>query len=280
LPKKPDPRYLAIDGMKLCRDCECVKPVREFYSHKQDADGFRGDCKECARARVRDHYQRNREQILARDKEQNLEKIRREGRTYGRRRRPEKYPVADGMKRCTACDQVLPVAEFLPKGKNRPGLRPECRICTKKRDRESYQNSQDRYLKSSREQWRSADDATRAKWAERHRERRRSDPEWSRDQDIRRTVRRYGLTPEDADALLAAQGGLCPICGGDPTAGFSRRPHIDHDHETGAVRGILCANCNVGLGNFKDDIARLEAAIAYLRNPPASRLKAADDTAA
>ncbi|MGC5310826.1 endonuclease VII domain-containing protein [Micromonospora zamorensis] len=59
--------------------------------------------------------------------------------------------------------------------------------------------------------------------------------------------------------LLAEQGGLCAICGGaDPQ-------HLDHDHRTGWVRGILCFNCNGGLGQFRDSPMRLARAITYLR---------------
>ncbi len=70
--------------------------------------------------------------------------------------------------------------------------------------------------------------------------------------------RRYGITAGDADAMLAAQDGLCAICRAAPAA------HVDHDHETGAVRALLCFNCNGGLGQFKDDPAVLRAAADYV----------------
>lgn len=74
----------------------------------------------------------------------------------------------------------------------------------------------------------------------------------------------YGITLEQYDALLDGQHHSCAICGTDLRI-LSSRPHLDHDHETGAVRGILCHHCNVGLGHFRDDITVLESAIEYLR---------------
>lgn len=73
--------------------------------------------------------------------------------------------------------------------------------------------------------------------------------------------KQYGLTPDQVDEM--AQGG-CKICGTVEWAGRHNRPHVDHDHKTGAVRGILCWECNTGLGKFRDDPATLERAIAYL----------------
>jgi hypothetical protein len=75
--------------------------------------------------------------------------------------------------------------------------------------------------------------------------------------------RRYGIGADDFDRMVAAQGGVCAICGRpDPE-------HVDHDHETGEVRGILCFNCNGGLGQFRDDVDALRAAAAYLEQASA-----------
>jgi hypothetical protein len=79
---------------------------------------------------------------------------------------------------------------------------------------------------------------------------------------------RYGIGADDFDRMVAEQGRLCAICGrADPE-------HVDHDHETGEVRGILCFNCNGGLGQFRDDVDALRSAAAYLsaRVPEAREL--------
>jgi hypothetical protein len=76
-----------------------------------------------------------------------------------------------------------------------------------------------------------------------------------------RRLRQYGFTVEEYEDLLASQQGVCAICGGPPGA---RSLHVDHDHQTGENRGLLCHNCNIGLGNFRDDPDLLLAAAAYL----------------
>ncbi len=82
-------------------------------------------------------------------------------------------------------------------------------------------------------------------------------------------MRRLGCTPEQYQELLRKQGGKCAICG-TPEGHRSRygrvcRFSVDHNHQTGTVRGLLCNNCNRGLGRFKDSATLLEAALRYLQ---------------
>lgn len=71
------------------------------------------------------------------------------------------------------------------------------------------------------------------------------------------------LSLDDYDAMLMAQDGRCAICA-DPVTSEGRALAVDHCHASGRVRGLLCDPCNLGLGKFRDDPARLRAAIAYL----------------
>ena len=73
---------------------------------------------------------------------------------------------------------------------------------------------------------------------------------------------KYGL--KDYDALLAAQGGGCAVCGSVLPQKGRKRPHVDHDHETGEVRGILCHNCNRALGAVGDSVERLDQLKRYI----------------
>ena len=79
---------------------------------------------------------------------------------------------------------------------------------------------------------------------------------------------RYGITLAQKEAMIEAQGGKCGCCG-DPLewGRGAKKPllaHLDHNHTTEKLREILCNPCNLGLGNFRDDPKRLQAAIEYL----------------
>lgn len=83
-------------------------------------------------------------------------------------------------------------------------------------------------------------------------------------------LRLYGIGLDVYEDLLVKQNGLCAICGKNETVRKSRgkgvRPlGLDHNHTTGASRGLLCATCNNGLGCFKDDLSLLQSAIDYLK---------------
>ena len=107
-----------------------------------------------------------------------------------------------------------------------------------------------------------------------HREYRRKNPEKSRaatakykknnpDVEVNgHLLRKYGITLEEYNGLLEKQKGKCAIC---KTITSKRRLDVDHCHETGKIRGLLCLNCNAALGNFKDDPILLRTAIEYLK---------------
>jgi hypothetical protein len=80
----------------------------------------------------------------------------------------------------------------------------------------------------------------------------------------RRTCRGYGITLEEFNAMLKAQGNRCAICKGDDP-GASHNWHIDHCHESGVVRGLLCSPCNLGLGFLKDDPEVMYRAVEYIK---------------
>lgn len=91
---------------------------------------------------------------------------------------------------------------------------------------------------------------------------------------VRRT---YGIDPDVYRELLAWQQGRCFVCGQVPR---SQRLAVDHDHETGAVRGLLCANdqwgCNVSLRRILDDVDAAERLALYARRSPLERMKAGE----
>ena len=74
----------------------------------------------------------------------------------------------------------------------------------------------------------------------------------------------YGITPAQYDAMLEAQGHACASCFSDEWGGKTGVPHVDHDHATGEVRGLLCSGCNHAIGHAKDDPARLRQMADYL----------------
>jgi hypothetical protein len=80
------------------------------------------------------------------------------------------------------------------------------------------------------------------------------------------TLRQHRLTVTDYDQMLAAQDGRCAICRNTTPLGRGRW-HIDHDHVTGQVRGLLCNNCNLGIGYFGDDPEIIKAAARYVTKP-------------
>jgi len=140
----------------------------------------------------------------------------------------------------------------------RDGHRNDCIDCSKAAKRERHARNPEPYRERAR-QWAAENPERRAAYQAEYRNR----PERKRvmrDLYYRRT---YGISADEVDAMLEAQSGGCAICGEKPERLASM--HVDHDHEQGHLRGLLCLSCNQGLGQFRDDPATLLRAIVYLR---------------
>lgn len=177
------------------------------------------------------------------------------------------------MKRCTKCGVEQPIENFYKAPGGRDGRRGDCKTCFAARRKQWYVENREREL------------ARVAAWQEANRERhlanqraRRTRPEVKARERAGHLKRKFGITLETYDDLFMRQGGRCAICQRVPRDDISL--HVDHEHETGRVRGLLCFRCNNALGDFDDDPVRLFQALAYLdfepegdEPPPCRRLR-------
>jgi len=138
---------------------------------------------------------------------------------------------------------------------------PEFREQDKAQKREAYHANRDAELERQHEyrarpEFRSEQAARAAIWREDNRDHLRA----------YQLKRWYGITQEDYDAMLAAQDGVCAICGGPPRGRGKLNDVfvVDHDHNTGVIRGLLCSPCNTAVGQMDDDPERLRRAAVYL----------------
>jgi len=168
---------------------------------------------------------------------------------------------------CSSCGDLREVLEGVGRPAEKSGL------CHKCRNREWYRKNKAKPPKTlscsvcgvtweSRTATNSSGMCRRCYAVTSTREHRKIDPDYNRRSVLKC---RYGLTIKEYEDLLHAQGGVCAICKtSDPGDGKKKCFHVDHDHKTGAVRGLLCISCNMALGSFDDDPARLRVAAAYL----------------
>jgi|SRR5210317_1284950 hypothetical protein len=138
------------------------------------------------------------------------------------------------QKTCISCGEVKPLEEYTKNGFNTDGkqvYKAKCKPC----------------YNSYKSEWRLA---------------RPDNYEKSKDVELKRL---YGIGYQEYLNMLAAQQYACAICGTTDTGAY-KAFHVDHCHTTGVVRGLLCSNCNTGIGNLRDDIELLKRAIQYLES--------------
>lgn len=157
---------------------------------------------------------------------------------------------------CYRCSQVKDLCLFLRDKRVRPkGYRNICLSCHSQDDKKYRSKNIDRVRELARKR-------VRKYYSRLSQERKSANNEKS-------NLKQYNLTVDSYSALSKQQNNVCAICGKTPFWNRNiKRPnrlHVDHDHETGKVRGLLCYNCNLLLGHCKNDVAILEKAIVYLQ---------------
>jgi len=161
------------------------------------------------------------------------------------------------MKRCNKCGEDKPLADFYRSKLGRDGTRPECKACNLAARKEKYAADPAPYIARVKK-WQQENperlNAYRREYRRRP-ERKRSD----RDGHLRR---KYGIGVDDYERMLATQLGGCAICS-DPGPEDGSL-HVDHDHASGRVRGLLCVSCNNALGAFRESFDIFQAAADYL----------------
>lgn len=129
-------------------------------------------------------------------------------------------------RRCPRCGETKPISEWRRNAGHKTTFQTYCKPCWSDYTKERYAKS---------------DGAKKAR--------------------RRNHLKQFGIEPETYDELLATQGGVCAICKDEPDPLL----HVDHDHATGKVRGLLCGRCNRAIGLLLDDPVRVDSAAAYLR---------------
>lgn len=139
------------------------------------------------------------------------------------------------VKICSSCKKEKDFSEFYVDSKHKTGRSSRCKLCAKYFSKKWYEES-DKYR------------------------------EIIRNSGLKH---RFGITNEDYFEMLKDQNGVCCICKQPPEEG--KYFHVDHCHVSSDVKGLLCKNCNHGLGNFKDNPSYLRNAIEYLDRNSASK---------
>ena len=138
--------------------------------------------------------------------------------------------------------------------------------------KEYYAKNPEKFAKRSPEKQAEYNEKRRAQYAENQELREKLEADaiaWSKANPEKKKRQRlmaaFGIDLNDYQDMLTEQNFQCAICGYSDMSDPKMFPVVDHCHDTGRIRGLLCMNCNMGLGKFKDDMNRLWCAISYLQ---------------
>lgn len=189
-------------------------------------------------------------------------------------------------KTCKTCGREKPLSEFYKSSGCKDGTRGACKDChieknkiTDDNKRETRKDYMKGYAKQNRDRFRRTPEQQQRYNARRRQAYARDEtyregiktkvkaynaknPDKKKDQHLRE---HFGISLTDYQEILAKQKGKCAICGSTTSkVKIAKYLYVDHDHNTGEIRGLLCNNCNFGIGQFKDDVNLLLKAVEYL----------------
>jgi len=194
------------------------------------------------------------------------------------------------MKKCCKCNVEKPLTEFYKRKNSKDGFNSWCKKCatkasllhyrtekgreTNKRAAANYKLKNEEKIKQYMEEYRKIKYTPEYKEEQRQKNKSRyqNNPEkFKKYRESRKEENRenwlksnFGINLEEYNNMLEKQNHCCDICGLHKSS-FIRHLAVDHCHTTNKIRGLLCVNCNLAIGNFKDDIIVLKKAINYLQ---------------
>jgi hypothetical protein len=175
-------------------------------------------------------------------------------------------------KKCTTCKLEQPLSQYRKDASRFNGIHPTCNNCNKEIQKRWYANNKEKAKEAASKRYHQNKHIINAK----RKEKRINNPE-----EVRAKSRSYynpitskvsswrnagikNMTYDRYLQMLESQNNCCAICGLHKDT-FQKQLAVDHDHKTGEPRGLLCLNCNNGLGKLKDSVELLEKAINYLK---------------
>ncbi|MCO5997109.1 endonuclease VII domain-containing protein [Actinoallomurus rhizosphaericola] len=233
-------RHSAVpDGMKYCAVCKKIKPVSEFGRNRAEPSGLASYCRRC----------HNKTMAEIKAKKHGSTRSYHLQRRYGMTEREVEELAQRHGDVCLIClrRRALHVDHDHATGEVRGML---CFTC----------NGALGQFKDDALVMRRAVDYLEGRLVEPVQPRRaaRRSKGAAKSRRHYRLMQKYGIGADEVERLVERQGGVCPICRAAEPA------HVDHDHVTGAVRGILCGDCNTGMGQLRDDPWLVRRAIEYL----------------
>jgi hypothetical protein len=162
---------------------------------------------------------------------------------------------------CYSCLLDLPKSSFGRDKRTLDGLRSNCKEC---------RNKYEKALRDGNLEYKIRQQENRNKWALKNPDKVR-ELKRKHNKGIKPSVRReqalkhkFNITQDDYEKMLQSQDGLCRICHKESNNKVQKHFHVDHNHETGKIRGLLCNKCNMGLGMFNDNKDLIKKAMDYL----------------